>query len=374
MKSMSQSRVRFLSFVIFRVSVGVAPLFLAIGCGSELPEQVEVPTTGAHQSTPKQEGEGTEPEVPASDIWTAVSLGKLKTVAAILEAGGDVNGPFLAPGVPGSGGTPLHIAAIAEQVEIANLLIFKGADVNAKAKDTHGGTPLHWAAFFGKPKMAKLLIEASAEINAKDNHGFTPLDATLGQTSEGKVKVAELLRAKGATSSMKEVEKLPAGNLWQATAIGDLKAIKQLIDSGIDLNKHDPNHGSTPLTIAAFTGQTDAAGLLIDNGAKIDVKNTEGLTPLFIASFFCQVETLELLIEKGADLSIVNKDGLTAFDSVGGEWDEELANIYTQIGQLHRKKLDLEHLKKTRPIVAGILKKALEFDLRAKSPRGKGNE
>ena len=45
-----------------------------------------------------------------------------------------------------SGGTPLHLAVDRGYVQIAGLLIARGAEVNARFTGPHTETPLHWAA------------------------------------------------------------------------------------------------------------------------------------------------------------------------------------------------------------------------------------
>jgi len=56
---------------------------------------------------------------------------------------------------------------------VVKLLIAKGADVNAKAKD--GERPLHWAAFADHKDVVELMITKGADVNAKGNDGWTPL-------------------------------------------------------------------------------------------------------------------------------------------------------------------------------------------------------
>ena len=70
----------------------------------------------------------------------------------------------------------MHKAAWHGQKEVAELLIAKGADVNAKFDKISGGTPLHIAADKGHKEIAELLIAAGADVNAKDKGGESPLD------------------------------------------------------------------------------------------------------------------------------------------------------------------------------------------------------
>jgi len=147
----------------------------------------------------------TEPSpLPIMDIWSAVAQGNLEAVRRQLAAGAEMDATFVAPGIPGSGATPLHLAVLCNHEEIAQCLIEKRADLNAKAQDEHGGTPLHWAAALGRIEMAKLLIEGGADVNAKDKNGFTPLDATNYHPElqkEAKLKVAQRLREKGGKTA-----------------------------------------------------------------------------------------------------------------------------------------------------------------------------
>ena len=73
--------------------------------------------------------------------------------------------------------------------EVVELLIAKGADVNAK--DMFGKTPLHHAAGYGRKEIVELLIAKGADVNAKGKYGITPLD--LADNKE----IAALLRKHG---------------------------------------------------------------------------------------------------------------------------------------------------------------------------------
>lgn len=60
-----------------------------------------------------------------------------------------------------------------ERLDIVELLIEKGAKVNAKTK--YNWTPLIYATRLGNLNIVKLLIEKGAEVNVKDNKNWTPL-------------------------------------------------------------------------------------------------------------------------------------------------------------------------------------------------------
>ncbi|MHC4355224.1 MAG: ankyrin repeat domain-containing protein, partial [Planctomycetota bacterium] len=140
------------------------------------------------------------PQPPVMDIWAAASQGNLEAIKRHLAAGADIDATVVAPGIPASGATPLHLAVLADQREMSEFLIKMGANLGSRAKDEHGGTPLHWAAALGRVEMARRLIDAGADVNAQAKHGFTPLDATNyapEYEKKAKAEIAGLLREKG---------------------------------------------------------------------------------------------------------------------------------------------------------------------------------
>ena len=134
---------------------------------------------GGSDSEP--EASAPPPPPPATDIWKASAEGMVSVVQQHIDAGTDVNGTFSIEGVPGTGGTPLHIALLAHQNDVAKLLIANGADVNRKAilPDPFGGTPLHWAVGFENAAGVNALLDAGANPNSTDNYGSKPLDVAI---------------------------------------------------------------------------------------------------------------------------------------------------------------------------------------------------
>jgi hypothetical protein len=127
---------------------------------------------------------------PDVDIWKAAATGNIDAIKKHLETGADVDTKE-----PTGGSTPLLVAATFGQVEVANFLIEKGANVNAGSND--GATALHGAAFFCHTEIVKLLLDKGAEVNPKNIRGETPLYSVAGEWSqelEGVYKwIAELL-------------------------------------------------------------------------------------------------------------------------------------------------------------------------------------
>ncbi len=68
------------------------------------------------------------------------------------------------------GETPLMLAAINNQLDLAKVLIQRGADVNKP-----GWTPLHYAATRGHREMMRLLLDNEAYIDSESANGTTPL-------------------------------------------------------------------------------------------------------------------------------------------------------------------------------------------------------
>jgi ankyrin repeat protein len=98
--------------------------------------------------------------------------------------------------------TPLMMAAINNQLEVATVLIERGAEVNRK-----GWTALHYAATRGHIAMMRLLLENSAYIDAESPNGTTPLMMAAYYAPPLAVK---LLLEEGADPTLRNQAKVTA--------------------------------------------------------------------------------------------------------------------------------------------------------------------
>ena len=85
----------------------------------------------------------------------------------------------------------IHSAAEVGNIEAVKQHLAAGTEVNAKAS---GWTPLAVAAHRGHKEVAELLITKGADVNAKDNNGGTPLDVAIQLK---RTEIADLLRKHG---------------------------------------------------------------------------------------------------------------------------------------------------------------------------------
>ncbi len=118
----------------------------------------------------------------------------------------------VADGTDGAGFTPLHLAAVSNNLASAKTLLAKGADVNAAntflGRVKHGDialkgiTPLMMASAAASPEMVQLLLDAGANPNQQDVRGMTALMFALS-TEHPKITTAKLLIARGAKLELK---------------------------------------------------------------------------------------------------------------------------------------------------------------------------
>lgn len=146
--------------------------------------------------------------------------------------------------------------------------------------------------------------------------------------------------------------------LHEAIVRGELDAVRELIESGADLDARDPSGGSTPLITATVFGRTDAARALIEAGADLDLQNDDGATALITAAFFAREEIVADLLAAGADATIRNDTGATALDVVTPPF--EAMRVYYDGAAAGLApfglKLDYGRIEAARPRIAAMLR------------------
>ena len=174
-----------------------------------------------------------------------------------------------------SGQTPASVAnaAMTGDREGVRAFLKKGLDVNEAQGD--GTTALHWAAMKGDAEVAQMLIYAGANVRATTRLGaYTPLYLAAKGGHSG--VVAALLAAGADAKALTSNGTTP---LMIAAASGDTRTITSLVENGADINAKDGAKGETPLMFAAAFNRADAVKLLLARGA--DAKATTTVVDLF---------------------------------------------------------------------------------------------
>ncbi len=153
--------------------------------------------------------------------------------------------------------TPLHIAANAGNLEIAQALVKAGFDVNVKsAKD--GVTPLFFAASSGQDEMVSFLLAKGADVNfgLVDYGSLTPMGTPLMAAAQfGHTKTVALL-----LKSAPDKDQGRATALEYAAMAGQLDVVKLLMEDP------EANKGSAAAAeLAVANGRRDVVKYLQDN-------------------------------------------------------------------------------------------------------------
>ena len=125
--------------------------------------------------------------------WSALHLAAFSGVPAAVQLVLDRGAALDARARTKFKNTPLQAALLAGQLATARLLLERGTD--PLVRQAHGFTPLHEAAFHGRRDLVDLLLAAGAELDSRADDGRTALtEAVRGKHAE----LADYLRSKGA--------------------------------------------------------------------------------------------------------------------------------------------------------------------------------
>jgi ankyrin repeat protein len=151
-------------------------------------------------------------------LVVAVREGSMRALQALLDVPGiQVDAPAM------NGNTALMMAAFKANRSAAEVLIARGAAVNRP-----GWTPLHYAAASGDVDIARLLIKRGARVDAVSppaSGSFTPL---MMAAREGRPEVAEYLMGQGANPRLANTEGLNAAQIAERANRADIaEAIRE---------------------------------------------------------------------------------------------------------------------------------------------------
>ncbi len=282
----------------------------------------------------------------------AIRQGSVESAKALLAAGADINGR-----TPSDGTTPLLMATINGQFDLAMLLLEQGADPTL-ASDA-GATPLfaainiQWAprSFYPQPRaqlqqrtayldLMTALIDKGADVNARlrkkiwytqfnfdllrvDEAGATPFWRAAYASD---IDAMKLLLAHGADPSIPTMKGPRRQRRQGGTQAGDPSGLDPLPPGGPGV---PPLHAAAGVGYGegfagnahrfAPTGMLAAVKFLIEE-LKVDVNAVDdsGNTALHHAAARGDNEMITYLVSQGGDVTKVNRSGLTTVDMANG--------------------------------------------------------
>lgn len=271
-------------------------------------------------------------------IQTAVDNSKLEITQLLIANGASAEDPaliksavgnnnlpitqlLLKNGAPASDGSLLKTAVTNKNKGIVQELLNYGADPNAGMQTSVDKNFTDIAMLLlnagADPNSPKLISAAAtngnlAIVTALVDRGAKPDNGVMASINSGKDKVFNYLMDKGADSkSIKYVEATVRKNHYNM--------FKRLMDAGAPVNYTAAN-GENLLHISIKNGNTAITKLLVEKGAALEQKSSEGLTPLFLAVTYDRnnLEMCKILVEGGADINAEDNDGKTVLKKAKG--------------------------------------------------------
>ncbi len=197
------------------------------------------------------------------------------------------------------------------RLDVVELLVQAGADVNVRGEARKTPLHVHCAGFEVDSDIVELLLRAGADPEALDEHGLTPADVlvksvganveTLRLFLDAGVSVATSRDARGRTPLHHHADS------FRASA----GIVRELLAAGCDAAATD-DLGNTPLhSLATFCScRRSVLDQLIAGGADINARNHYGHTCLYYASIY-NPSVCSRLIAAGADVTARTPDGRT---------------------------------------------------------------
>jgi len=286
---------------------------LSASCGKSLDEAVVAGDVERARKLLDAGGDADMPVGNGSLLHVAAGRGDTEMIELLVSRGAAVNA------LDGRGATPLCAAARRDQTEAVRLLLEEGGDPDLRGE--RGISAFGEASHRGQKEMLRLMLDAGAEIDAPTSWtGYTAWQVARNR------ECADFLREWGAATpesdpaawDLKLHEAVRQGDrrtawtyvkyeavreaeerggwpaLRLAVAAGHVDVVELLLEYRADPNGCGPD-GVTPLHVAAREGSTDAASLLLRRGANADARDAEGRTPLDYATAAGQRVVAELL-------------------------------------------------------------------------------
>lgn len=223
-----------------------------------------------------------------------------------------------------AGDTPLMAAINTGKTQMALIMIAAGADLSII--DSNANTYPHSAIKNGNYEILKALVKMSAPIDIPNSSGRSALHEAV---IRGDFDAFMLLLEASVDWQQTDTS---GNNLLHLAASGKeesrLKIMEVVLQTQVDLSQRN-YEGKTPLHLATVSASEAIIRSLVNAGAKINTRITDGSNALF----FCRPELIPLLLELGADATLTNNLGRNAFLAARLEADKLRIKAFKATGR-----------------------------------------
>ncbi len=199
--------------------------------------------------------------------------------------------------------TPLMAIMPSKNAALVELLISKGADVNARSAS--GMTALMFASKYkAGTQVVDLLLAHGADPEARTAKGVTALNYAVAAKD---IDVVRMLATRMGPAARQDAD--TAGSPLLSALQGDNAEIFLLLaDAGFNYQAITQD-GRNYLMIAAGKGLDSVVRYLIQKGLDINARDQKGNSALMYAALKDRRDTIVLLIDKGADVNAADNEG-----------------------------------------------------------------
>ncbi|MBQ4875235.1 MAG: ankyrin repeat domain-containing protein [Rickettsiaceae bacterium H1] len=229
-------------------------------------------------------------------LLVAVEIGNYQEVESLLSKGAEINYYDY------NYYTPLHLAAQDNHVDIAKLLLDKGAKFMFHSL---WETPLTIAIRNSNLEIARLFLNQANKLKLsfpknQKQELFDQFRKVANVREDNKLSLIVNL-----SDSTRKTE------LHKAIDVKNIKIVKLLLDSGALINAKD-QFGGKPLHYSVLKQTKEITRLLLEYGADVNLGDNGRTTVLHFAAKQGNEETVQLLLEHGADVNLQDGEGKTA--------------------------------------------------------------
>jgi ankyrin repeat protein len=217
--------------------------------------------------------------------------------------------------------TALQIAIAKQFMDVVDLLLSHGADVNASHQEGYDH-PLHIVIpqetryresslthlyDVKRVEIIKVLLQYGVKLDIRNDSGRTALHE---ETERGNIEIVQLLLQNGADPNAKAGDHCTSLHMAASTYFGDVEMARTLLRHGADVNARDIT-GDTALHKSIRFVNVEICKLLLDHGADVNARDEGGGTSLHIGLQYGSVEICRLLLHHGADVNALATAGET---------------------------------------------------------------